>query len=215
MNSNNNKFNLLIATLLTKSVINYPIHYNPEKKTKSIDHKILLMGNYSNKSNKTKNSISEYAKNKSKNKICLLKRLQRNKIDIFINKAFDKNNNNIRDYNYKNSNKKIMELKEISNLNRELIKDNILVKYNNFLGNKHYYTKSPIKDNKQYIWSNKFLQEKQLKDYRRIYSLKYLKVDESYNFKKIKNSLKIVKNIIGDKSKKNKTFTRYYFSPKK
>ena len=171
------------------------------------------MGNYANKVNAKNFSLSKYAKNK--NKITLIKKLQRNKIDIFINKIFDKNNNYIRDYNYKNSNKELPKIKQLTSGTKEIIKDDILVKYNNYLRNKNAYIKSPLKYNKEYIWSQKILEEKRLKEYRRIYSLKHLKGEDKFTLENWKNSLKIVKNIIEEKKKRNKTFSGPYYSPKK
>ena len=214
MYSPNDKKSQYITSLLIKSMVNYPIHYNPKKLLKK-DENNLLMRNYANKKNKNNISLSKYVRNKNKNKMALIKKLQSNKIDIFINKIFDKNNNNIRDYNCKNSNKKLPKIKLLTSTTRELIKDNILAEYNNFLRSKNALIKSPIKNTKEYIWSQKVLEEKRLKEYRRIYSLKHLKNEDRYSLDNWKSSLKIVKNIIDEKKKRNKTFSGPYFSPKK
>jgi hypothetical protein len=215
MNSANNNKSHHITSLIIESMVNFPIHYNPKKILKKNDNNNLLMGNYANKINAKYNSLSKYAKAKNKNKITLIKKLQRNKIDIFINRIFDQNNNYIRDYNYKNSNKELPKIKQLTSGTKEIIKDDILVKYNNFLRHKNAFIKSPLKYNKEYIWSQKILEEKRLKEYRRIYSLKHLKGEDKFTFENWKNSLKIVKNIIEEKKKRNKTFSGPYFSPKK
>ena len=200
--------------LLIQSIINYPIHYNSYKFSKDPNNtnNYLLMDSYKNIENKKTNSLSKYIKNKNIKKTCLLKKLQRNKLDIFINNAYDKINNKIRDYNYKNnySNKNLMKLKTISQITKESIKDDLLFKYKNILGNKNPFVKSPLKQKNELIWSQKILAEKKLKDYRRIYSIKYLKIDNNIKFKvkNMKNSFNIINNILEEKYRKNKTYNK-------
>ena len=211
--------------LLVQSLINFPIHYQPKKFSQdpNDNNKYILMNSFPNILDKNSfkpkqemhGSLSQYAIKKNKNRISIIKKLQREKIDILLNNVMDKANYNIRDYNYKNSNKELPKIKQLTSGTKEIIKDDILVKYNNFLRHKNAFIKSPLKYNKEYIWSQKILEEKRLKEYRRIYSLKHLKGEDKFTFENWKNSLKIVKNIIEEKKKRNKTFSGPYFSPKK
>ena len=126
----------------------------------------------------------------------ILKKLQGEKIDILLNNAMDKANYNIRDYNYKNSNKE-MQFGPLPNLTREtrnFIKTDIFNKYKSFSNNKKSFD-SPIKQ-KNDLWTQKILDERKIKIYRKIYSLKYLKIDDKLKFKIqfMKNSKNIVQN---------------------
>ena len=192
--------------LLVQSMINYPVHYNPYKNSKdsnNINNNLLI------KNLKEINFISEYSKKKYKNKISLLKKVQRDKIDIFLNNIYNKINNNIRDYNYKNSYKNTLKLKPISHERKEIIKDDLINKYNNILGNKSPFAKSQPTIDEELIWSKKILEQKKLSNYRKIYSLKCIKINNKSKFiiKNMKNSLNLVDNIY--KYKNNKTFYKY------
>ena len=192
--------------LLVQSMINYPVHYNPYKNSNNsnnINNNLLI------KNLKEIHSISEYSKKKYKNKMSLLKKLQRDKIDIFINNIYDKINNNIRDYNYQNSYKNVLKLKPISQEMKESIKDDLIYKYNNILGNKNPFAKSQPKIDEKLIWSHKILEQRKLSNYRRTYSLKYITINNKSKFiiKNMKNSINLVNNIC--KNKNNKTFYKY------
>ena len=197
---------------LIQSMINYPIHYkiNNFAQEPNDTNNYLLMESYKKIENMKINSLSKYIKNKNKRKMSLIKKIQRDKIDIFINKAFDKNNYNIRDYNYKHINTNILKLKPISNITKESIKDNVIYKYNNILGNKNPFAKSPPKENKDLLWSQKILEKKKLKDYRRFYSIKYMKIDNNlkYTVNNLKKSYNIVNNFLKEKHRNNKTYSK-------
>ena len=201
--------------LLVQSMTNYPVHYNPHKTSTDSNY---IYNNLLIKNIKNRNYISEYSKQKYKNKISLLKKLQREKIDILINNVFDKINYNIRDYNYKDTNKNLIKLKPISNVLRESIKDDLIYKYNNILGNKNPFPKSQPKVNKELLWSKKILEQKKLLNYRRIYSIKYIKLNNKSKFKiqNTKNSYNMVNNIFGNNNKRNNSnITFYKISSKK
>ena len=194
--------------LLVQSMINYPVHYHPYKYSRdsnNINNNLLM------KNLKKINSISEYSKKKYKNKISLLKKVQQDKIDIYINNIYDKMNNNIRDYNYKKSYQNKLKLKplSISKVMKESIKDNLINKYNNILMNKNPFANSQQKLDEELIWSNKILEQKKLSNYRRTYSLKYIKINNKTKFiiKNMQNSFNLINNIF--KNKNNKTFYKY------
>ena len=101
--------------LLVQSLINFPIHYQPKKFSQdpNDNNKYILMNSFPNILDKNSfkpkqemhGSLSQYAIKKNKNRISIIKKLQREKIDILLNNVMDKANYNIRDYNYKNANK--------------------------------------------------------------------------------------------------------------
>lgn len=227
VNSFKAKKNLSNNFLLVQSLINFPIHYQPKKFSQdpNDNNKYILMNSFPNIVDKyrakTKHqihgSLSQYAIKKNKNRISILKKLQGEKIDILLNNAMDKANYNIRDYNYKNSNKE-MQFGPLPNLTREtrnFIKTDIFNKYKSFSNNKKSFD-SPIKQ-KNDLWTQKILDERKIKIYRKIYSLKYLKIDDKLKFKIqfMKNSKNIVNNIVEENKKKNKYKTFYNKSYKK
>ena len=195
--------------LLIQSYINFPIHYQPKKYSKdpNDNNKYLLMSSFPNILSKRQEPLSQYAKKKKKNKISLIKKIQRNKIDLLVNNAMDKVNNNIRDYNLQTSSINKMKIKLLPILSKEFIKNDLMNRYNDFLEIKKPLSKSPKKINKEYIWSQKILAQKKLKDYRNLYSLKYLRIDDNdkFNIKNLKSSINIVNNIIEENKKKNRT----------
>ena len=219
--------------LLVQSLINFPIHYQPKKFSQdpNDNNKYILMSSFPNilgnnnvKSKKQiHGSLSQYALKKTKNRISIIKKLQGEKIDILLNNAMDKANYNIRDYNYKNSNKeiKISPLPNLTRETREAIKTDIINKYKNFSNNKKSF-ESPLKK-KNDLWTKKILDERKIKIYRKIYSLKYLKMDDKLKFKIqfLKNTKNIVNNIVEENKKKNKYKTYYnknykkFYSPQK
>ena len=219
--------------LLVQSLINFPIHYQPKKFSQdpNDNNKYILMNSFPNilDNNNVKpkqqmhGSLSQFAIKKNKNRISIIKKLQREKIDILLNNVMDKANYNIRDYNYKNSNKdiKICPLPNLTRETRDAIKTDIINKYKSFSNNKKHFD-SPIK-NKNDLWTKKILDERKIKIYRKIYSLKYLKIDDKLKFKIqfLKNSKNIINNIVEENKKKNKYNTFYnknykkFYSPQK
>ena len=187
MSSFKNKKNLSKTLFLARSIMNYPIHFDPYKiltPTKNKNTSNYVIGYNKEKNDRKINSVKTLKKNKNFNKMALLKKMQKDKIDILINTTFHKMNNNIRNYNLNDSNRNL-QLKPISNEAKNNIKDNIVYKYQNFLRTKNNFTKRPEIDRKEYEWSKIILERKKLRDYRKIYSLKFIKID-----KKIKLKLK-------------------------
>lgn len=219
--------------LLVQSLINFPIHYQPKKFSQdpNDNNKYILMNSFPNILDKNNfkpkqemhGSLSQYAIKKNKNRISIIKKLQREKIDILLNNVMDKANYNIRDYNYKNANKeiKITPLPNLTREARDAIKTDIINKYQSFSNKKKNFD-SPIK--KKYdLWTKKILDERKIKIYRKFYSLKYLKIDDKMKFKIqfLKNSKNIINNIVEENKKKNKYKTFYnknykkFYSPQK
>jgi hypothetical protein len=219
--------------LLVQSLINFPIHYQPKKFSQdpNDNNKYILMNSFPNILDKNSfkpkqemhGSLSQYAIKKNKNRISIIKKLQREKIDILLNNVMDKANYNIRDYNYKNANKeiKITPLPNLTREARDAIKTDIINKYQSFSNKKKNFD-SPIK--KKYdLWTKKILDERKIKIYRKFYSLKYLKIDDKMKFKIqfLKNSKNIINNIVEENKKKNKYKTFYnknykkFYSPQK
>ena len=219
--------------LLVQSLINFPIHYQPKKFSQdpNDNNKYILMNSFPNILDKNSfkpkqemhGSLSQYAIKKNKNRISIIKKLQREKIDILLNNVMDKANYNIRDYNYKNANKeiKITPLPNLTREARDAIKTDIINKYQSFSNQKKNFD-SPIK--KKYdLWTKKILDERKIKIYRKFYSLKYLKIDDKMKFKIqfLKNSKNIINNIVEENKKKNKYKTFYnknykkFYSPQK
>ena len=158
--------------LLVQSLINFPIHYQPKKFSQdpNDNNKYILMNSFPNILDKNSfkpkqemhGSLSQYAIKKNKNRISIIKKLQREKIDILLNNVMDKANYNIRDYNYKNANKeiKITPLPNLTREARDAIKTDIINKYQSFSNKKKNFD-SPIK--KKYdLWTKKILDERKI-----------------------------------------------------
>ena len=105
-------------------------------------------------------------------------KIQREKIDLLINRSYQQINNNIRQYNKSVSipkNKGRFILKSLPLVNKELIIDHVIGQVQKYLPNKNnnsfenndFEEKNNINNNdklnKQFIWSHNFMEEKKLK----------------------------------------------------
>ena len=158
---------------------------------------------------------TQYSEEKKKNILNLLSKVQREKIDLLINRAYQQINNNIRKYNksvsYPKKNQKL-KLKSIPLITKELIIDHVIGQVEKYLPSEKKNKLNPfenyenneinenndknkVKFNKQFIWSHNFMEEKKMEDYRRKYRIKY--IDTEYK-RKINNLKK--EKVIKDKS---------------
>ena len=173
---------------------------------------------------------THYSEEKKKNILNLLSKVQREKIDLLINRAFHQINNNIRKYNKSVSypkKKQKLKLQSIPLIRKEYIIDHVMgqvqkylpyqnKKVNNSLEddeiNEKNNDKNKIKLNKQFIWSHNFMEEKKLEDYKKKYRIKYIDTDTEY---KSNNNNKLKKGkIIKDRNIPNiiKIRTNMFFS---
>lgn len=156
------------------------------------------------KSREDKLLRTNFSEKKKKNILKLLTKVQREKIDLLINKAYQQINNNIRQYNKSISlpKEKIkIKLKPIPLVTKEFIIDHVMGQVQKYLPNLNIIKdnentgKNNEKLNKQFIWSHNFMEEKKMDDYRRRYRIKY--IDTEYKIKS--NKLKKEK-LVKDKS---------------
>ena len=201
---------------LTDSIINSSKHYripNFVFKTKSeklhnkaytpiFKNKVIsLRGFIKDKSNELKNiSKTQYCEKKKENINKMLSSIQKEKIDLLINRAYNKINDNIREYNKnlcfpRRENKP--QLDYLSLIQKQKIIDHIMNKVQKYLpfinkkyefmkyGNEKHNPKLECeeKKNRQLYWSRNFLQQKKLEEYKKIYKVKYLHSEEFNNNK--------------------------------
>ena len=154
-----------------------------------------------------------------------LNKIQREKIDLLINRAYEQINDEIRNYNNNVKNRK--RLKILPLVTKEQITEHILNEVNKYLTysydnkDKIVYldnkkklenNKSNLINNKQYIWSHDFMEQKKNNEYKKLYSIKYIdttRVDKniilSRNKKKIFSDIPSVIKIEKITDFKNKT----------
>ena len=153
----------------------------------------------------SKFSKTQYSENKKKIINNLMTKIQREKIDLLINRAYQQINNNIRKYNKSVSYPKKQErfiLKTIPLVTREFIIEHVMgqvAKYlpyqkqnihnNTFENNElnEYKILYNGKLNKQFIWSHNFIEEKKMNDYKKKYRIKFIKTEnktKNYRLKK-------------------------------
>ena len=180
------------------------------------------------KNNYDKEKSSQYFINKSKQLKKLKQKIQTKKVDILINKALEKTNN-IR--NYSNNFKYNKNLRQKLNLNilkspkikikiknnevgipsfsQDKIKENILNTANHFFPERYLDITEITKDNREnckYDKTKKKLEE----EYKKIYSIKYIRPENSIKYNKdLKTKKKLYKLIspaitIYNKNNKNK-----------
>lgn len=175
--------------------------YTPILKNKVIS----LRGFIKDKLNELKNiSNTQYFERKKDNINKMLSSIQKEKIDLLINRAYYKINDNIREYNKnlcfpRRENK--TQLDYLSLIEKQKIIDHVMNKTQKYLpfinkkyefmkyGNKEHNKKlkDEEKKNRQLYWSHNFLQQKKLEEYKKIYKIKYLHSEEINNNNKFKD----------------------------
>lgn len=155
---------------------------------------------------------TQYSENKKKKIYSLMTKIQREKIDLLINRAYQQINNNIRKYNKSISipkNKTSFKLQSIPLINREFIIDHVMGQVEKYLPDKNMknntFEKNKIDEDKdlfnykfknQFIWSHNFMEEKQMDDYRKKYRIKYIKTENQLkDYKLKKEKVKIDKSL--------------------
>ena len=161
----------------TDNIFNFQVHFKPEL---LLDNRQLLK-----KLNKT-----QYMNKRMKEKDELISKIQKEKINLLIQRSYNKINNNIRKYNKsltlpkQHNNIKVKPLPIVS---KNKIIEHILQRYKIYMDkNKNidnHYNLINEKMKKQYIWSHNILEEKKIKEYKKIYRIKYLE----NNNNKLKN----------------------------
>lgn len=205
---------------LSDSIINSSRHYKIPRfvyRAKSIKHqkknfnffgknKIVPLRNYLNDKSVELNKLSrtQYFERKRENMNKLLSQIQREKIDLLINRAYHNINDNIREYNTSISIPKReykMKLDYLPLVQKEIIIDHVMNRTQKYLplinkkyefmkyGNKEHKPKinDEEKKNRQLHWSRNFLEQKKLEEYRKIYKVKYLHSEERQNNIKFKD----------------------------
>ena len=152
-------------------------------------------------------SSTQYEIKKKKQTYDTLNKIQREKIDLLISRAYSQINNGIRNYN-KSADKK-NKLKFLPLVTKEKVTEYILNEVNKYLTysydnkdkivyldnkKKQENNKSNLVNNKQYIWSHDFMEQKKNNEYKKLYSIKYI------------DTTRVDKNIILSRNKK-KIFT--------
>ena len=205
---------------LTESIINSSKHYSIPKfiyksRNKVNNHfknpsntifQLQLERNPEILLNKHPSSISKisrtyYSENKRKNILKLMTKIQREKIDLLINRAYQKMNYNIRKYNkniYPKRNEGL-KLKPIPFITKECIIDHVMEQVQKYIpsnsriinnrtemtrNNNNFNNKGIL--NKQVVWSLNYLEDKKMNDYKKMYKLKYLAQD----YEAVKDKLK-------------------------
>lgn len=220
MFSNDLKNEIIEKFNLTESIINSSKHYKIPKfvfklKGEKIYNKnyfpvfksrVISLNKYLNDKSKELNNLSktQYFERKRENINNLLSKIQREKIDLLINRAYHKNNDNIREYNNslslpRRTNK--IKLDFLPLVQRQTIINHLMnqtEKYLPFINNKYEFMKYGSKENKQknfdeekknrqMSWSYNFIQQKKLEQYEKIYRIKYLNNDETEKKDKFKD----------------------------
>ena len=195
---------------LTESIINSSKHYKiprfvfkaksvkpPNKYNFFMNHKIITLRKYLNEKSEEikKLSKTQYFERKREKMTKLLSKIQRDKIDLLINKAYENFNDNIREYNNSLSlsqRENKIRLDFLPLVQKQIIVDHVMTKTHKYLHliNKKYeflkygYKQVKQKDfdeekkNRQMKWSCNFLERKKLEDYYKIYKIKYLDSEE-------------------------------------
>ena len=147
---------------------------------------------------------TQYSESKKKKIFNLMTKIQREKIDLLIDRAYQQINNNIRQYNKSVSvpnNKGRFILKSLPLVNKEFIIDHVIGQVQKYLPNKNNnsFEKNDYEEinninnneklNKQFIWSHNFMEEKKIEDYRKRYKIKFINTEmkiKNYSLKKKK-----------------------------
>ena len=238
MFSNDLKNEIIKKFHLAESIINSSKHYkipNFVFKAKSMKprnkiynynpnfySKITSLRNFINhKSIELKNlSKTQYYERKRENMNKLLSKLQREKIDLLIDRAYHNINDKIREDNTSISlprREKKIKLDFLPLVQKKIIIESVMNKAEKYLPliNKKYdFMKYGYKQKKQKEfdeerkirqknWSENILMQKNIEDYEKIYKIKYLNTDQSSEKDKFKDEL-IQKDF--DSPKRNKRY---------
>ena len=219
MFSNELKNEMKTKFTLSDSIINSSKHYQIPKfvfKSKfeysnnkynitKYTNRVVSLRNYLIDKSKELNNLSktQYCEKKRENVNNILKKIQSDKVDFLINRAYNKINDNIRKYNKKISlprNQPEIKLGFLPLVQRQTIIDHVMNKTQKYLplinpkfdflryGMNKKCNKEE-KKSRQMIWSHKFLQQKKLEEYEKIYRIKYLATEQSNNIGKFKDEL--------------------------
>ena len=226
MFSNDYKTEMIKKFNLTKSIINSSRHYKIPKfvfktrneindqcqyhhptnylfKLQAQSQPTLLLDKSSQLNKLLK---SQYSENKKKKIYNLMSKIQREKIDLLINRAYEQINNNIRKYNKSVSypkRKERLKLQPLPLITKELIIDHVMRQVEKYLPyqNKNIKT-NPLEDNerddnndnhkekldKQFIWSHNFMEEKKFEDYKKRYRIKFIDTESKIKINKLKKN---------------------------
>ena len=226
MFSNDYKTEMIKKFNLTKSIINSSRHYKIPKfvfktrneindqcqyhhptnylfKLQAQSQPTLLLDKSSQLNKLLK---SQYSENKKKKIYNLMSKIQREKIDLLINRAYEQINNNIRKYNKSVSypkRKERLKLQPLPLITKELIIDHVMGQVEKYLPyqNKNIKT-NPLEDNerddnndnhkekldKQFIWSHNFMEEKKFEDYKKRYRIKFIDTESKIKINKLKKN---------------------------
>lgn len=211
---------------LTESLINSSIHYKIPKFVYKERNNIDNQCQYHHPSNSlfkfqlqshpdlliekpnqfNKLFTTQYSEEKKKNILKLLSKVQREKIDLLINRAYHQMNNSIRKYNKSVSlpkKKQKLKLQSIPLIKKEFIIDHVIGQVQKYLPyqnkkmtnglevvsneiNERNNDKNKLKLNKQFIWSHNFMEEKKMEDYKRRYRIRYINTEYKNKYKKLK-----------------------------
>lgn len=226
MFSNNYKKQMIKKFNLTESLINSSRHYKIPKFVFESRNSTNNQCQYHHPSNSlfklqlqhhptllidkssvlNKFTTTQYSENKKKKIYNLMSKVQRQKIDLLINRAYQKINNSIRKYNKSVSlpkNRENMRLKFLPLLNKELIIDHVMGQAQKYLPHKNMknntfdYNKKDDNDDifqrkldKQFIWSHNFIEDKKMENYKKRYKIKFIdtNADNSIIINKLKKN---------------------------
>ena len=224
MFSNGYKTEMIKKFNLTESLINSSKHYKIPKFVFESRNSINNQCQYHHPSNSLfklqlqhqptllldKSSIlnkltkTQYSEDKKKKIFNLMTKVQRQKIDLLINRAYQQINNSIRKYNKSISlpkNKDKIKLKSIPLINKELIIDHVIGQVQKYLPNKNIKNNTfdcngndedddifKRKLDKQFIWSHNFLEEKKMENYKKRYKIKFIDTDNKIIINKLKKN---------------------------
>ena len=170
---------------LSTSCINRPVHFRiPEiYLTNLLNQKPYLLSNSKQKILSSSKNTFSFRNNDTikRERITAFqkKKLQKEKLDLLINKTYDKINNKIRMRNSFFPTNKETKIGYLSKYSKDKIKDDLIEKSYLMYPNLKTIEKSNL--NKQYEWSNNFLEQLKMQEYKKLYSLKYIKFYYSNN----------------------------------
>ena len=191
---------------IEESNINRPIHYKiPDNTGKNsyLIYNTVDEQRLNKKISKITKNKTNYEKNTENNIRQIKKNIKKSKIDILFNKTYDKIFNKI-DINSNYLMQKRIFV-EMSSFSKEKMKDDLENKnifINNTLFKKKFYrNNNNYFFNKQYNWSKTLLEQKKIKNYKKIYKIKYIdtlpsitkKIYENHKYQRDKTIPKIIK----------------------
>ena len=189
---------------LTQNALYRPIHYRPKFYSEFEKYNSLYNNQHNNKHiflspqkgvhypTLTQISPSNYAKRKNENTLNLVEKIKEEKMDILINKIYDKANN-IREYNYDSKNKN--SFKNLDPIYKKQMKMNLSNKFLKLYEQTKFKGNNELRLNRDF-WSQKILDNKKNNEYKKMYCIKFIKnsdkdiikcnnKEQSVDFKKI------------------------------